>query len=111
MQVRDNFKRGSVEMMILSLLSHKDLYGYEMSQLIEVIGDGYIKIPEGSLYPTLYKLQEKKAISSYKKPARRNMQRIYYHITESGRSYLEELKTEFYMVNETIRKIIEYKGE
>lgn len=111
MQVRDNFKRGSVEMMILSLLSSRDLYGYEMSQLIEERGGGYIQIPEGSLYPTLYKLQVKNAITSYQITVKKNMHRIYYHITDSGRNYLEELKREFYMVNRTIQKIIEYEEE
>ena len=53
MNIRDNFKKGYVEMLILNFLSEKDLYGYEMTQLVIERGGGYIKIPEGSLYPTL----------------------------------------------------------
>lgn len=67
MNIRDNFKKGYVEMLILNFLSEKDLYGYEMTQLVIERGGGYIKIPEGSLYPTLYKLEDKHMISSYQK--------------------------------------------
>lgn len=98
-------------MMILSLLEQEDLYGYEISLKIEDIGGGYITIPEGSLYPTLYKLQDKGLISSYRKSAGKRLTRIYYHIEDSGIEYLNELKNEFYAVNETIHKIISYKKE
>lgn len=111
MQIRDNFKKGSVEMMILSLLKDGDLYGYEMSQLIQKRGGGYISIPEGSLYPTLYKLEEKNCISSCRKQVGKRLSRVYYHIEEEGLRYLTEMMEEFYAVNETIRKIIEYKPE
>lgn len=108
MQIKDNFKKGSVEMLILSLLKDNDLYGYEMAQLIVERGGGYITIPEGSLYPTLYKLDDKKLISSYKKQVGKRQTRVYYHIEPEGLKYLEEVTKEFYAVYETICRIIEY---
>ena len=64
MNIRDNLKRGTLKCLYW-ILSEKDLYGYEMTQLVIERGGGYIKIPEGSLYPTLYKLEDKHMISSY----------------------------------------------
>ncbi len=55
---KPNFIRGSVELLVLYLLSQKDYYGYELSQLMDSLSDGVIKIPIGSLYPALYKLIE-----------------------------------------------------
>lgn len=56
-QERNNFKMGTVEMLLLSLLSQKDLYGYEISLLLKDLSSGAFVVPEGSLYPTLYKLE------------------------------------------------------
>lgn len=111
MEMKNNFKKGSVEMLLLSLLSEQDLYGYQMTQLIVDRGGGYIKVPEGSLYPTLYKLEDKKYISSYEKQVGKRLKRIYYHIEESGREHLKELITEYYAVNDCITKIINFSTE
>ena len=62
---RNNFKMGTVEMLVLSLLSQKDLYGYEISLLLKDLSEGSYVVPEGSLYPVLYKLEDKKLITSH----------------------------------------------
>ena len=108
MNIRDNFKKGYVEMLILNFLSEKDLYVYEMTQLVIERGGGYIKIPEGSLYPTLYKLEDKHMISSYQKQVGKRLKRIYYHLEDQGLEYLNELIKEYYAVNECITKILEF---
>lgn len=110
MNIRDNFKKGYVEMLLLKLLSEKDLYGYEMTQLIVERGGGYIKIPEGSLYPTLYKLEDKGVISSYQKQVGKRLRRIYYHLEDSGKEYLAQLIKEYYAVNNCVKKIIEFEN-
>lgn len=111
MNIKDNFKKGSVEMLLLSLLSEQDLYGYQMTQLIVDRGGGYIKVPEGSMYPTLYKLEDRNYISSYEKQAGKRLRRIYYHIEDSGREYLKELTFEYYAVNDCITRILNYSKE
>ena len=44
---RNNFKMGTVEMLVLSLLSQKDLYGYEISLLLKDLSEGSYVVPEG----------------------------------------------------------------
>ncbi|MFR2050004.1 MAG: PadR family transcriptional regulator [Roseburia faecis] len=66
MNNKSNFRRGSVELLILHLLSQQDYYGYEISTLIREQTDGYLNIPVGSLYPALYKLIDAGYISDYK---------------------------------------------
>ena len=51
MDRRDNFKKGSIEMLALKLLSEKDCYGYELGQIIRDITNEYLSFPEGSMYP------------------------------------------------------------
>ena len=55
---KSNFKKGSVELLVLHLLSIQDCYGYQLTQLIEELSNGKILVQEGSLYPVLYKLSE-----------------------------------------------------
>ena len=50
MGIRDVFKKGTMEMLVLALLSESDLYGNQFPQLISKYSGGVIVIPEGSLY-------------------------------------------------------------
>lgn len=108
---RDNFKKGSVEMLILHLLQIEDLYGYQLSQLIHQHSNGILKIPEGSMYPTLYRLLEKGYITDYKKQVGKRLTRVYYHLEPQGQKYLSELLDDYTKVNEGIRLLLSYCGE
>ena len=105
MENRSNFKKGSVEMLILTLLNGGTMYGYELSQAILERSDGVINIPEGSLYPTLYKLLDKGYVSDEKKLVGKRMTRVYYSITDTGRERLTALKEDYFLVHEGIQKI------
>lgn len=83
MNNKSNFRRGSVELLILHLLSQQDYYGYEISTLIREQTDGYLNIPVGSLYPALYKLIDAGYISDYKKQVGRRQVNVYYHLEDS----------------------------
>lgn len=106
MAIRDNFKKGTVEMMILSLLSEGDMYGYQLSQLISERSNQIIEIPEGSLYPTLYRLLDNGYISDQRVLVGRRMTRIYYHLEPKGAERLRLLVPEFELFVDGLRKII-----
>ena len=55
-------KRGSTELLILALLEERDRHGYELAQLIDERSRGEISFHAASLYPTLYRLEEKDLI-------------------------------------------------
>lgn len=109
MRAQNNFKKGAVEMLLLHLLEEKgDCYGYQMSQLIKTISDEYLLIPEGSMYPALYKLIEKRYITDYKKQVGKRMIRVYYHIEKEGIERLSDLIREYYETNNSIEKILKH---
>ena len=82
MDRKSNFRRGSVELMVLHLLSLRDYYGYELTQIIRQETNGVIDIPIGSLYPALYKLIDAGYISDHKEQVGKRMIRIYYHLED-----------------------------
>lgn len=105
-------KKGSIEMLLLDLLSkEEELYGYQMVQMIEQRSKGTLKVPEGSMYPTLYKLLEKGYIGSEKRKVGKRMERIYYKILPEGVFYLELLKQEYFEMNRAIQDVLNYKQE
>ena len=83
MSAQINFKKGSVEMLLLHVLSCKgDCYGYQLSQLIKKSSGGELDFPVGSLYPALYKMIDHGYISDYKQQRLEDLKREYlttYH--------------------------------
>ena len=90
---------GSMTMLVLKLLEEKDMYGYEIRQALATRTNGAFTIKEGSLYGPLYRMHERKLISSYKETVGEKRFRNYYHIEDAGREYLRygigEIKTVF----------------
>lgn len=111
MNQRSNFKKGSVEMLLLHILRDGDCYGYQLTQLIKERSDGTIVIPEGSMYPTLYKLLENGVISDYKKQVGKRLTRVYYHLEEKGIKHLETLIEDYYEVHAGIQKVLNYQSD
>lgn len=87
------FKKGSLEMILLCLIAQKETYGYEIIMELNDIGAGtlgYAK--EGTVYPILYRLEEGGLIRCRLAPARANGGlKKYYALTEKGRRTLKEL--------------------
>lgn len=108
---RDNFKKGSVEMLILYLLKEQDYYGYELSQIIKERSNNILVIPEGSLYPTLYKLVDKGFLSDYKKKVGKRLMRVYYHLESAGNDYLQQLMNDYYEINSGIQSVLNFGKE
>ncbi len=109
MAVRNSFKTGSSEMLILHILSeYGDCYAYQISQLIIRLSEGQLSFPEGSLYPSFYKMMDNKYISNYKQQIGTRMVRIYYRIEPAGRLRLSELYDEYRNTIASINKILDY---
>ena len=87
------FKKGSLEMILLCLIAKKETYGYEIITELNENGAavlGYAK--EGTVYPILYRLQEAGLIRCRIAPAAANGgSKKSYSLTEQGREALEEL--------------------
>ncbi len=109
MDNKSNFRRGSVELLVLYLLSQKDYYGYELSQTIKEQSDSVLNIPVGSLYPALYKLIDSGYISDYKKQVGRRLVRVYYHIEDSGIKRLSTLIEDYNSTVAAVRQVLNYK--
>ena len=93
-------------MLVLFLLSKKDLYGYEIVSLIRNISGGNLVVAETTLYPTFYKLLEKGYISDREVPVGRRRIRVYYHLEESGKARLSDLLEDYNSTTIGIQRIL-----
>lgn len=100
------FRRGIMSLVILSLLRREDMYGYQLVQETKNLSDGRIVTQEGSLYPVLYKLQEKGYISDRKVLVGKRMTRVYYHLEPSGLEYRQTLLDEYQAISTGLQLII-----
>lgn len=95
MALSEGIKRGTVELMILTLLQDQDMYGYQLSQELASRSKGLYTLQESTMYPTLYKLVEKGAVSDRQEKVGKRRTRVYYHLEDSGRIYLAALRKEY----------------
>jgi PadR family transcriptional regulator, regulatory protein PadR len=81
-------KRGSAEILILALLEQRPRHGYEIGRLIDERSDGAISFHTASLYPTLYRLEDKSLIDGRWVEKAGQRRRRYYRLTPQGRKVL-----------------------
>jgi len=100
------FKKGIIELCTLSLLEKGDCYGYDVANKITK----FIEVADGSVYPVLRRLKMDGYVSSYLAEASGGPPRKYYTITDKGRVYLSELKSEWQNLAASMSKLLS-KGE
>jgi len=81
-------KRGSAELLIMALLEEQERHGYQIAQLITERSEGAITFHVTSLYPTLYRLEEKGLIEGRWVEKAGIRRRRYYRLTPGGRGVL-----------------------
>src|SRR5712664_2227773 len=81
-------KKGSAELMILSLIEARPRHGYELSKLIEARSDGVLSFHVASLYPLLYRLERRGWIEGRWVERAGQRRRRYYKLTSEGRKVL-----------------------
>jgi PadR family transcriptional regulator, regulatory protein PadR len=79
--------RGSLDLMVLSVLTHEPLYGYSIQQRLRDVTGGRVPLPAGTLYPLLHRLESEKLIRS-RWDESTGRRRKWYEITKSGRTRL-----------------------
>ncbi|HTI35985.1 MAG TPA: helix-turn-helix transcriptional regulator [Vicinamibacterales bacterium] len=81
-------KRGSAEILILALLEERQRHGYEIGRLIADRSRGAINFHVASLYPTLYRLEDRRLIEGRWVEKAGQRRRRYYRLTREGRAVL-----------------------
>ena len=93
--IERELKRGSLELIVLHLLSPGEAYGYEIASKLAAQTNGALEVTDGTLYPVLYRLERAGFVAIRWETPERGVPRKYYRLTDSGRAELDRLKTEW----------------
>ena len=100
-------KKGSAELLILSLVEFHARHGYEIGKLIEQRSEGALSFRVASLYPLLYRLEKRGWIQGRWVEKAGQRRRRYYRLTEPGRKVLSEQRRGWEVFVAAIHRITE----
>ena len=100
-------KKGSAELLILSLIEHRTRHGYEIGKLIEERSQGVLKYNVASFYPLLYRLEARGLIDGRWVEKAGQRRRRYYKLTTKGKKMLETQRSTWANLVNAIRLITE----
>ena len=104
---KDELKKGTTPMLILSLLEAEQRHGYELSKLLEKRTNGVVRIHAASLYPLLYRLEERGWLQGKWVEKAGERRRRFYSLTAEGRRVLAKQRTTWQAFVEAVRRITE----
>lgn len=96
--------KGNIDLILMSIISSKDMYGYEMIQVLNQSSHDEYSMSEGTLYPALKRLETQEAIESYWVEQENGRPRKYYTLTNKGRKLLDDKLLDWSKINKLISK-------
>jgi PadR family transcriptional regulator, regulatory protein PadR len=100
------FMTGVPEILILRLLTDREMYGYELVQAIEVATGEAIKLGEGVVYPVLHALEQSGCLRSRRKPVN-GRTRVYYSVTAGGKKRLATVTRDWARITRAVAQVLE----
>jgi transcriptional regulator len=104
-----DLKKGSAEFLVLSLLEHERRHGYELNKLIESRSRGVLTFHIASLYPLLYRMEDRGWIAGRWVERAGERRRRFYSITAAGKRALEDLRTGWVAFAEAVSRVTEVR--
>lgn len=104
---RTDLLQGTLELLILKTLAREPMHGYGIVQRIHEAAEDSLKVEDGSLYPALYRMEERGWVTSEWGPSENNRRAKFYKLTRRGRKQLEEELANWERVSQAITKILQ----
>ena len=106
MKISKSLLAGSAGMLILRLLEEKEMYGYEITDVLEKRSDSTFALKAGTLYPLLHSLEQSGYVTSRESEAENGRMRKYYSITDDGRKFLKTKSDEWEAFSGAVNKVM-----
>ena len=108
-QTNPPFMSGVPELLLLRLLTQREMYGYEIVKAVRLVTSDAIKLGEGVVYPVLHSLERAGALKARRKPVN-GRTRVYYSVTPKGTKRLERLTAEWDRVSSGVEAALGEPG-
>ncbi len=110
MKINSELMKGSTPLLLMKLLSRRDMYGYEMIKTLELLSKDTFHLKQGSLYPILHSLEEDGYVTSYWEETKSDRKKKYYHITAKGKERFDCLIAEWETYSKSIGMILDWEN-
>ena len=104
---RTDLMQGTLELLILKTLSREQMHGYGIAQRIHQAVDDLLKVEDGSLYPALYRMEERGWIASEWGVSENNRRAKFYKLTKTGRKQLADQSVNWERVSRAVMRVLE----
>jgi transcriptional regulator len=105
-QKADVFKQGTLELLILRLLSSGSLNGWDIMQRLQLVSGEVLTVTAGALYPALHRLEARGLISAAWGPSENNRKAKFYELTARGRKQLETQRKQWERFSDAVALIL-----
>jgi PadR family transcriptional regulator, regulatory protein PadR len=105
-QKADVFKQGTLELLILRLLSSGSLNGWDIMQRLQLVSGEVLTVTAGALYPALHRLEARGLISAAWGPSENNRKAKFYELTTRGRKQLETQRKQWERFSDAVALIL-----
>jgi PadR family transcriptional regulator PadR len=99
--------QGTLDLMILTILTREPMHGYGISQKLAVLSHDTFLVNPGSLFPSLYRLEQDGKLKAEWSPTENNRKAKYYRLTASGRKQLEQQRRRWDRIAFSIASVLE----
>jgi PadR family transcriptional regulator, regulatory protein PadR len=86
---KSDLPQGTLDLLVLRVLAAEPLHGYAIAQRLRQISRDVVKVPQGTLYPALHRLENRKLLASEWKASDTGRDAKYYRLTHKGRAQLK----------------------
>ncbi len=104
---RTDLMQGTLELLILKTLSRDSMHGYGIAQRIHEAVDDLLKVEDGSLYPALYRMEERGWVTSDWGLSENNRRAKFYKLTRAGRKRLDSESANWERVSQAVTRILQ----
>jgi transcriptional regulator len=103
---KSDLPQGTLDLLILQVVALEPIHGYAIAQRIRQISRDVVQVPQGSLYPALHRLENRKILAAEWKASETGRDAKYYRLTPKGRGYLEAETEKWERLSVAIRLIL-----
>jgi transcriptional regulator len=99
--------QGTLDLMILTILSREPLHGYGIAQRLAALSHDNFQVNPGSLFPSLYRLEQDGKLKAEWRSSENNRNAKYYRLTAAGRKQLEQQRQRWNRIAFAIGSVLE----
>jgi PadR family transcriptional regulator len=105
---KNELLQGTLDLLILRTLASGDMHGWGISQRLQQISNDVLQVNQGSLYPALYRLEQRGWVASFWGDSENNRRAKFYSLTKAGRKQLAEETASWERMSAAVARVLSH---